>query len=443
MKNIDTTAITKPHPFRWADTNIQVIRYKEDLIVYGDLRMADQKDLLDSFENTNEPAPHVQFANCKTEEDLISFVERFGPINGIHAESRDADVELERFLERMERVDSHSAYLDGWRRWFAEESWEPSLAPYEFRGVIQNLEELRIERDVFRAALELTSLLLETATDPSGRKAKESKTETTRDRAVGTSQGPGAEAIAETDGAGTEGDAPDQGETQELVFDSARRGSDPTSEVKYGEDFAAPDGEQNVIEDIAAHLETIAAGTAKWTEQSQREQSQSGKGFPEWRWNDEVHARLLSHAASAKIGASALPDSWSSIENDPYWRAKDSIALLLNAFAPQLDWHGDAPMESPSSTLAHGIRPLLYALLRRDLLNKREFRRCLQPGCGKYFLAYRPDKNCCSPECSAKVSQKRHYHLKRKPARQRTSKLKSNTDPVPGVPQKGANDVAL
>ena len=169
--------------------------------------MAGQKDLLNSFENTNEPAPHVQFANCMTDEDLIAFVERFGPINGFHAETRVADVEPENFLKMMERVDSYSPDLEGWWRRFAEESRQHSLAPSKFRGVIQNLKELRTERDVFRAALELTDLLLETAPER------------------------------------------DHGETQEFVFNSAtervaRTGSGRASEVKCRENLVAPDGEQ-------------------------------------------------------------------------------------------------------------------------------------------------------------------------------------------------------
>ena len=74
-------------PFRWAD-KITVRREGETLYVRGQKSIATVgsgvkgPDLLREYRNLGNEVPHVQFANAGTDEDLIAFVRRYGPVNG-------------------------------------------------------------------------------------------------------------------------------------------------------------------------------------------------------------------------------------------------------------------------------------------------------------------------------------------------------------------------
>ena len=185
------------------------------------------------------------------------------------------------------------------------------------------------------------------------------------------------------------------------------------------------------MERVVILLETIAEGTTGWVHQFRREQdalrSEYEQVVPEWFWSKDIHEVLQKKAWSARsaLGRSAGNDSaWYSLGGHPYALAKDAIAVLLNAFPLSLSWHGDAPIETPPYHLLHGIRPLLFALLRRDLMLARQVRMCSRSGCGNYFLVSRTDKACCSLVCSAKVAAQKRYHEKVKPARQEAAKQK-------------------
>jgi len=73
--------------------------------------------------------------------------------------------------------------------------------------------------------------------------------------------------------------------------------------------------------------------------------------------------------------------------------------------------------------LVCGIRPLIYHMIREDLIAETEIRLCRRRTCDKFFRADRIDQTCCSPECSQRVRFQKYYETKRKPTRQAKSKV--------------------
>jgi hypothetical protein len=204
-----------------------------------------------------------------------------------------------------------------------------------------------------------------------------------------------------------------------MLLDLPREEDEQDAKVPRNDFSLRPSEEREVLERIARLVRTIATGTAMWSAQFEREQGKESPGFPEWRWSNETQALLSRYADSAGLAAAGQAARFT----DPYDPGRNSIILLLNAFPLELRWYGDALMEIPPTHLAHGIRPLLYTLLRRDLL-RRLLRKCNRLGCDRYFEASRPDKFSCSNECSAKVAQQKNYREKTKPQRQEKSRLR-------------------
>jgi hypothetical protein len=68
--------------FRWAD-KITVRRVADALRVQGQNGPETQSpDVLRAYRNFGKQGLHVQFVNARTDEDLIDFVQRYGPVNG-------------------------------------------------------------------------------------------------------------------------------------------------------------------------------------------------------------------------------------------------------------------------------------------------------------------------------------------------------------------------
>lgn len=66
-------------------------------------------DLLRAYRDFGSEVPHVQFANARTDEDLITFVQRHGPVNGSWqapgplARRKDSPLEVIEDLQRLRR----------------------------------------------------------------------------------------------------------------------------------------------------------------------------------------------------------------------------------------------------------------------------------------------------------------------------------------------------
>jgi hypothetical protein len=307
-------------PFRWAD-EIFVAQQGDDLLVWGDRNMWKSADLLFAYEREPVP-PHIQFANCKTDADIISFVEKFGPVNGTQLTMPGSPV-----------------------------------GTVEQRGIVQNLGELRTERTLLRTAIALMTRLV----------------------------------VADRADAGTE-----------------------------------------AIDDLVALLKTLPDGTRGWVAQVEREQAElhGGEyGQIQWHWSpaDQCYLEELAMSASdaaSRRGSPRYAFSAAQLLPDPLSLSRNALVLLLNAFPLSLRWYGDAPIEVPSYEMLHGIRPLLFAMLRRDLIRKRQVRMCNHAGCGNYFVASRIDRGCCTPKCSIAIVSNRYYEGTRKPAREKARKAR-------------------
>jgi len=325
---------------------------------------------MEAYDQVTIP-PHLQFANCTTDAELISFVEKFGPVNGtsvLSTMSDHPDDTRDRIFEeasaaheaRSKAPGAHKKAVPGSRSQAVREArmeqkadirdffleWErvsiKYREPYEHRAIVQNLGELRRERMLFRAALEL----------------------------VATLTGP-----IERTPAGTE-----------------------------------------AMDQVVATLQALPNGTNDWVVQFEREEAELLPEFghgPEWLWTRDIQRQLENYAYSASDEASRrnadYASSFASIQGDPLNLSKNALVLLLNAFPLSLNWYGPAPTEAPPSELLHGIRPLLFAMLRRDLLRERQIRKCKWEKCPNYFVATRPDRFCCTNKCSGKIVSKRAY----------------------------------
>ena len=109
---------------------------------------------------------------------------------------------------------------------------------------------------------------------------------------------------------------------------------------------------------------------------------------------------------------------------DPQYYLKTIIVTILNAFPSSLSWILEHVEEVPAQDLLFGIRPVLIAMLRRDVMLKREVRLCIRQGCGRYFMVTRSDQGCCSRKCREMVNNRLQYQRHTKLRRQREAKRK-------------------
>ena len=92
------------------------------------------------------------------------------------------------------------------------------------------------------------------------------------------------------------------------------------------------------------------------------------------------------------------------------------LAVLLNSFAPELVPVGNRMMELPVYDPCR-ILPVLYFMLRQDVLRKQAIAICERPECGAFFAVERAGSRFCSPECSQLQRQRDYWQRKGKEAR--------------------------
>ena len=113
---------------------------------------------------------------------------------------------------------------------------------------------------------------------------------------------------------------------------------------------------------IISNMERIVEHISMWPTQWRRKRL---IGKPTWRFSDEDVQRanrLLQHAKQMNRS------QW-----DPFTAEDDALELLLlmlNAFPVQLTSWGPHLFEVPGSDLAFGVRPLLYFLLRQEVMKR-------------------------------------------------------------------------
>jgi hypothetical protein len=140
-------------------------------------------------------------------------------------------------------------------------------------------------------------------------------------------------------------------------------------------------------------IQTIADHIVDWPRQWKRE-SLERKAEPLWRLGADSLERVkrLSHGRPDRL----LP---------PELGARIVICELVNIFRPLLFPNA---LELNAS-IRHGIRPLLYAVLRREFLNQRDTTVCANSHCRDFFEVERAGQQFCTPECSRRQRQRDYW----------------------------------
>lgn len=256
-------------------------------------------------QRTGQKSPHIQFANADTDDKLISFVQRFGPVVADRVFIRPAG-------QLSARI--------------------PLVA-------VQDLQEFRNERSIYHAALS-------------------------------------------------------------VIVELAR----PIAEY----DFYA----------VQNHIKKIAGGVSDWPRQWQRELEQRknelrAKSEPTWKLRPEAFERI-EHLSSGG------PD-WIL---PPTINGTIVVCELLNVFRSMvfpnaLEAHG---------SLRHGIRPLLYSILRREFLNPRDTQSCANTHCREFFEVERGGQRFCSEECSLTQRQREYWVRRGKQLREKRMKKRKKAN---------------
>jgi hypothetical protein len=378
VKNTDKISEVHGVSLRWAD-QLTIAREGDELRVRGDCMLEGRIDIMQAYER-DEISPHLRFANCIDDEALIAFVRQFGPVVASSATWDILPVESDDIYSKRYRgiLKNVTTSCPGFSRreimGIAARRMRDFEPPLKVRGATQLLSELRGEQSLFKAAVEITRTLI----------------------------------------------APQRLASRNSSARASNRSAQAVQNVREMETARLVE-----LVSFVEEIRKVVEGAVTWERQLQREMralfSVQTRVLPEWNWSQSSHEELRSHLDRANY---SLEEQMAGRNEhlflpDPFEEAKGVIAILLNAFPPTLTWVGDHLRDSPSSSLHFGIRPLLYAMLRRDVSRGREIRTCARPGCGQLFVATRQDKHCHSTECSKKMASNKHYETKVRPARQK------------------------
>jgi hypothetical protein len=158
-------------------------------------------------------------------------------------------------------------------------------------------------------------------------------------------------------------------------------------------------------------IKEIADKVSDWPRQWKREQRlrQSSQIF--WRMS------LGSVQRIRQLSTAIQPDPFLPRTLD----ARVVICELLNAFRgvvfPNLlEFH---------SSIRYGIRPLLYSILRRELLYPRDIAACANTQCREFFEIERAGQLFCCDACSLRQRQKEYWQNRGKKLREKRRKKES------------------
>lgn len=141
-------------------------------------------------------------------------------------------------------------------------------------------------------------------------------------------------------------------------------------------------------------IREIAAGASAWPAQWERERSRR-KHEPSWKLATESLKRIQQLSTGQ-------PDPVLS----PAVDARIVVCEVLNAFRSTVFPN---PIEMLSS-IQYGIRPLLYAILRREFLHARDVAACENTQCRSFFEIERQGQRFCCEDCSRRQRQRDYWH---------------------------------
>ncbi len=316
--------------FVWG-THISVEKIGDALVVHGGSPAGpnQQRDFLWKYRDSatqvtfgqkrsGAPSPHLVFANCESDTNLIRFVESFGPVAASlfeEDEMPDWDWKLQVALQN-----------------------DFQFPIFLTRHAWQDMDVLRNEREIYSSALSLVV-------------------------------------------------ASRQKEDVDTSF-------------------------------IISNMERIVERISMWPAQWRRERL---IGKPTWRFSEEDSQQANQLLQQAKqINRS----KW-----NPFTAKDDALELLLlvlNAFPVQLASWGPHLFEVPGTDLTFGVRPLLYFLLRQEVMKRiGAFNFCANDHCRKAFEIRRSGQLHCDADCSRMQRQRVYARNKRREQSQaRASKVK-------------------
>jgi hypothetical protein len=149
------------------------------------------------------------------------------------------------------------------------------------------------------------------------------------------------------------------------------------------------------------HIKTIADNVREWPSQWERERTQR-QTEPRWKLREESLKRI--EGLPSLPPDLFLPDSLGG---------NIVICELVNSF-PATAFPNPAELHG---SIRFGIRPLLYAILRRHLFKPMGFFACLNEHCRPFFSIERSGQRFCSPECSIRHRQRVYWREKGKKLR--------------------------
>lgn len=345
-------------------------------------------------QRTGSQSPEVAFANADTDEKLIAFVRKFGPVVA-------KSVEDTAMIPDKELGEPRSP-----RRLIAR----------------QDMEELRKEQITYRAALDLViqvdqlnypSVSAQKLLRPIGAKIR---AEWNRPKA---NYDPGQldqvmKIIAE--GFAQQLNQPYQSNVS--ARDILKVIAANIEAILNVPSDASPQRLMKIITgSIENHLDlpirdyfsvqklirAIATSIKDWPSQWEREKSLNG-AKPRWKLSNESLKRIES--------LSQLPRD---LFSDDFVDGRIVICELLNSFPSTVFPN---PVEMHSS-IKYGIRPLLYSILRSQFINPRGFGFCGNRECRNFFTIERFGQEFCSSECSLQHRQRIYWQQQGKKLREK------------------------
>jgi hypothetical protein len=164
-------------------------------------------------------------------------------------------------------------------------------------------------------------------------------------------------------------------------------------------------------------IQEIADNIGDWQLQWEREKSQC-KGEPTWKFPGPSIQRIQSFSVE-------VPDLVRRVRNllplPPELDARIVICELVNTFSAKVFPN---PVEMHSSIL-YGVRPLLYAVLRREFLYPHGSEVCANTQCREFFEIKRSGERFCNSDCSRQQRQREYWEKRGKQLRKKRRKKRT------------------
>lgn len=400
--------------FQWAEplqgTDLNVEFVGSDLQITGLFPTYGTQDsacdLIHQFEKTPEQiakgqktgtqSPEVRLANADTDDELIAFVQRFGPVVAKSVE--DAAMIPDKDLGE----------------------------PRSPRRIIarQDIEELRKEQIIYRAALALVMQLDHVTHDYVSvqqlmQAIDEKMTEELKQPKVQYDVGLVQQVMKIIAGTfAQELDKPSHSNfsARYLLNVVAANIKEKLGKPNY---VSAQQLMKIVAASVKNHLDqpiydyssaqklirTIVTNIKEWPGQWEREKSLRGVE-PRWKLRSESLKRIEALSEYP-------PDQFAA----DFVYGRIVICELLNSF-PSIVFPN--PLEMYSS-IKYGIRPLLYSILRRQFINPRGFGFCANTTCRNFFNIERAGQQFCCSECSLHHRQRVYWQERGQKLRKKRS----------------------